>query len=237
MFSEYWILGKFFLSVLKRCCPTVCLALFPVRHDDDRGTFVFAPLGSFQVLSLSLVLNNFTVICLVTFFIVLLRCTHLCFSSFTSAVNRRHCRLNFWKFYFDLFTSSMSPLNIFILFSSFLNIWNTVTITALMSVFTNSVICVVSWSVSAHCFFLIMSHIFLGLTWLVIFEWILGYWIFTSWVLDNLYSNKYFELSFEIWLFGKFNPFCYIVPEQHFVPKGGRQVLSLFLDFPFLSSK
>lgn len=124
------------------------------------------------------------------------------FSAITS-INLRHCRFNFQKYYFDLFTSSMSLLNIFSLFSSFLNIWNIV-ITVLMFQFTNSIICVISGSVSIRCFFSsLLCHIFLLLH-------VSGnFWVdacilnFYHWVWDSLYSYKYFELSFEMKLFWK----------------------------------
>lgn len=90
------------------------------------------------------------------------------FSDITSAFNPiqcifhcKHCSFNFWKliFIFLHFPCLYLTYSIFSLSSSFLNIWNTVIVTVLISLFTNSITHVVSESISIHCFFLIMGHI------------------------------------------------------------------------------
>lgn len=94
----------------------------------------------------------------------------------------------------------------FSLFSSFLNIWNIV-ITLLMSLFTNSIICVISGSVSFHCFFSLYYVIFsCFFARLVIFEWMLACWIFTTGFeivcfLQIFWAFFWDEVIWKIWSF------------------------------------
>lgn len=176
---------------------------------------------------LSLLLSNFITMCLVIFFIFLV--LRVCwalefiklrnFSAITSAVTSiqcifqlRHCSFNFWRFDFELFTSSMSLLIIFNHFSSFLTIRNMTIITFNFSV--HQLICVVSGSVSTYCFFcLLWVTFFCFFIFLVIFEWMWRYWIFSCWFLENWYSYI-LELSYGMQLFVKFDAFCHTVPKQ-----------------------